>query len=161
MTFKFKPTVFAIAVSFFVFFTTNVLAQTACCDEKKDKAACNTEKVAEESTSGCLPSSCRGAKTKFGEAKVISSLRENLIGLKAQMEQSKTPTFAQRSYDIHGIVGENEEKSLQIIVRELKLIEKEFASKTKFKTSTFKLPSNKAKQVAYLDNRIKELKAYL
>lgn len=114
-----------------------------------------------ESTSGCKPSSCRGAKTKFGEAKVISTLRTHLIALKAEMEASKTPKFEERSFDIHDIVGETDEESLGIIIREVKLMENDFSNKTSFRPLIFSLPENKAKQVKYLENRIAVLKGFL
>lgn len=156
-------------------FSNSTNAQSTCGDEEKhDEKTCNTEhkedeksassataSKADESTSGCSPSSCRGAKTKFGEAKVISSLRTNLVALKVEMEKSKTTKFDARSYDIHGIVGETDNESLQIIVREVKLMEREFANKTKFNLLAFALPDNKAKQITYLESRIEGLKKFL
>ena len=109
-------------------------------------------------TSGCTPSNCRGAKTKFGEARVISELRLDLIALKSEMEQSKTPTFDERSYDIHGIIGDSDDESLEIIINEIKLIEDAFAEKLEYKTNGFELPSNKAKQIDFISERINTLK---
>ena len=137
-------------------------AQTNCCDTKKSEensACCNTDK--KEQTSGCTPSNCRGAQTKFGEAKVITSLRKELISLKARMEESQDPEFTARSYDIHGIVGESDEASIQIISGEVQLIEGEISKKMKRQFSSFTLPANKAKQVSYLSGRIKTLHSLL
>jgi len=156
-------------------FSTNANAQSSCCGgEKHDEKACTTEhkdgeksascaaaSKTDEATSGCAPSSCRGSQTKFGEAKVISNLRTNLVALKAEMEKSKTTKFDARSYDIHGVVGETDDESLQIIVKEVKLMEKEFSNKTKFKPLAFVLPESKAKQVTYLQARIEGLKKFL
>ena len=150
------------------------IAQSCDTDKKQDKVSCTTEHKDEvekacdtevssagESTSGCSPTACRGAKTKFGEAKVISKLRLALIDLKADMEKSVLPSFDARSYDIHGIVGETDEESLEIIVKEVKIVEKEISEKLNQKLAVFQLPENKAKQIRYLSNRIKGLKALL
>lgn len=171
MKLKIKSIVFSLFVAIGMLFSTNALAQSSCCgSEKKDavncshdkkgeaKASCNKEKAA---TSGCTPSACRGAKTKFGEAKVISKLRKDLIALKANMEKSKKPKFDARSYDIHGIVGNSDAESLKIIIKELKIVENAFSKKMKYKNTAFSLPQNKAKQIAYLSKRIKSLNALL
>ncbi|WP_431121038.1 hypothetical protein [Flagellimonas flava] len=141
-------------------------AQSNCsaADTNGEKSAKSCEsKVATtgESTSGCSPTSCRGAKTKFGEAKVISTLRLDLIDLKAGMEQSAVHAFDAQSYDIHGIIGETDEESLDIIIKEVKVVEKEIAEKLNKRLAEFQLPENKAKQIQYLSNRIKGLKALL
>lgn len=112
-------------------------------------------------TVGCKPSSCRGAKTKFGEAKVITEMRENLIALKAAMEKSTAGNFDARSYDMANIVGESDEESLEIIVREVKLIENEFSKKLNSTFKSFALPGNKAQQVKYLIGRIESLRGLL
>lgn len=112
-------------------------------------------------TVGCKPSACRGAKTKFGEAKVITEMRGSLIALKAAMEKSTATKFAARSFDIANIVGESDEESLAIIIREVKLIEKEFAEKLNRTFETFSLPDNKAKQVKYLTARMEGLHSLL
>ncbi len=112
-------------------------------------------------TSGCTPSSCRGAKTKFGEARVISNLRLDLIALKAEMEKSKSPLFNKRSYDIHGIIGDSDEESLEIIVGEVKIIEEAFVESLNYDTEPFTLPENKAKQIQYLNARIEKLQELL
>ncbi len=112
-------------------------------------------------TAGCKPSSCRGAKTKFGEAKVITNVRESLIALKTGMEKSTNPSFDSRAYDIGNIVGDTDEESLAIIVREVKLIETEFSTKLNRQFEEFLLPDNKAKQVKYLAGRIEELQNLL
>lgn len=112
-------------------------------------------------TSGCTPSNCRGAKTKFGEAKVISDLRLNLIELKADMEQSKSPSFDAKSYDIHGIVGESDDESLEILVKEVKLVEEAFVQTLNHQPTEFVLPENKAKQISYLNTRIEVLQKLL
>ncbi len=175
MNFNLKSLVVASTMAFAMLFSTNTTAQSSCCggenhDEKtcatnhkdgKKTASCGTASKTNEATSGCLPSSCRGAKTKFGEAKVISDLRSNLIALKSEMEKSKAPKFESRSYDIHGIVGKTDDESLEIIIRELKLIEKDFSNKMRFKPLAFTLPDNKAKQIKYLESRIEGLKKIL
>ncbi|WP_420601764.1 hypothetical protein [Flagellimonas sp.] len=142
------------------------IAQSTCSTGDKDgeKSAKSCEsKVAEagESTSGCSPTACRGAKTKFGEAKVISNLRLELIDLKAGMEKSAVSTFDSRSYDIHGIIGQTDDESLNIIIKEVKIVEKEIAQKLNKRLAEFQLPDSKAKQIQYLSNRIKGLRALL
>ena len=110
------------------------------------------------STSGCTPSSCRGATTKFGEAKVISDLRQDLIAIKAEMENSEDHAFDPMSYDIHGIVGSSDDESLEIIAKQLKIVEDEVSDKLAYEPSVWDVPENKAKQVAFLDDRIQDLK---
>lgn len=114
-----------------------------------------------ETTSGCTPSNCRGAQTKFGEAKVISELRINLIELKADLEKSKPITFEPRSYDIHDIIGDNDDESLEKIVAEIKIVENEFVDKLNYKVNTLELPDNKAKKIQYLTQRIESLRSAL
>ncbi|WP_298516197.1 hypothetical protein [uncultured Kordia sp.] len=174
MNFKKKSLASAFVLILGLIFSTTAIAQTSCCgNDKKDKtacttahkdgekASCDTKNVSAEATSGCLPSSCRGAKTKFGEAKVISNLRSNMIALKAKMEQSTTPKFAARSYDIHDIVGNSDAESLAILIRELQLMEKEFALKTSFEPTVLTIPESKAKQVQYLQKRVSTLTKFL
>lgn len=143
-------------------------AQSSCCAESKKDQSENVKEKDEskcepsyQATSGCTPSACRGAKTKFGEAKVISDLRLSLINLKADLENSTDPEFEERSFDIHDIVGESDDESLEIIVNEIKLIEDDFTSKLDYKPSEFALPENKARQVTYLGARIEGLKTAL
>jgi len=112
-------------------------------------------------TSGCTPSNCRGAQTKFGEAQVISDLRLNLIDLKSEMEQSKSPSFDEKSYDIHGIIGDSDEESLEIIVKQVQLVEEAFVEKLNHQPTAFALPDNKAKQISYLNTRIESLQKLL
>ena len=150
----------------FTLFSTQAFAQSSCCAKGKEgssksDACCSSASTATTETSGCSPSNCRGAQTKFGEAKVITTLRESLVSLKADMELSTEPVFDKRTYDIHGIVGESDEQSLQIIVAEVKLIEKYFSENLNKSARKFKLPKNKAKQVAYVGVRIDELKTQL
>lgn len=139
------------------------MAQSTCCGgENHDKASCTEDHAStEEATSGCAPSSCRGAQTKFGEAKIITSLRNTLISLKSDMEVHKGITFENRSYDVHGIVGESDAESLQIIAKEVKLIENDFNQKLNMKFEAFQLPENSAKMVQYLEHRIKTLQGSL
>jgi len=137
-------------------------SKTACCASKSSGAVetlkafftSNSNSTEAETTSGCNPSSCRGAKTKFGEAKVVSNLRLNLIELKGEMETYKKVEFPQRSYDIHGIVGETDEESLAIIEKEVKIVEALFVEKFNLKLATNEIPTNKAKKVKYLSERI-------
>lgn len=165
MKINFKKSLFAAFLLFGLLFSTNAVAQSSCCSKDKKASAktacCSSTSAAKGATSGCSPSACRGAKTKFGEAKVISDLRLNLIALKVDMEKSTTPKFEERSYDIHGIVGNSDTESLEIIVKEVKLVEDAFAGKLKHPSSEFNLPENKAKQVQYLSSRIDELKQLL
>ena len=160
-----KKLVGLIAFFSFMLFSTEGMSQKACCSSSKadteKKEACCSKASKSEKTSGCTPSNCRGAQTKFGEAKVISELRSSLIALKEEMEKSESPAFAERSYDIHGIVGESDDESLDIIVNEVKLIEDEFLQKLNYKAEIFELPENKAKQVKFLNHRIKEMKEVL
>lgn len=171
---KQKSILFSAFLFIVMLFSTNIFAQTSCCttkkdevkssccETKKDKSSCKTQTASKEkSTSGCTPSECRGAKTKFGEAKVISNLRADLIALKADMENSTKPSFNARSYDIHDIIGETDDESIQIIVKEVKIIEKAFKNKANYKMSNFELPESKAKQISYLKNRIGTLKKEL
>lgn len=156
---KLKSIVLTTFLSLAMFFTAQVNAQSSCkTDKDGKKIACETSAKKSDATSGCAPSACRGSKTKFGEAKVISNLRLNLIALKAEIEKSKKPSFDSRTYDIHGIVGKTDDESIQIIAKEVKIIEKVFSSKLNHKVLAFSLPENKAKQVSYLDHRIKDLK---
>ena len=132
-----------------------------CTEDAKAKAECTTAASNKEGTSGCTPSACRGAKTKFGEAKIITKLRTDLIALKADMEASKAPLFDAKSYDIHGIVGDNDDESLRILINAVQRVEKAFTDKTDYNASKFELPEGKAKQVQYLSQRIANLKTYL
>lgn len=136
-------------------------AQSSCCskDKQEQNSACCSS-ASNTQTSGCSPSNCRGAKTKFGEAKVITNLRAELIAVKAEMEKSKRPVFSERSYDIHGIVGESDEESIAIIAREIQVMEAEFA-KSKAGFEAFELPEQKAKQIQYLRARIATVRALL
>lgn len=84
-----------------------------------------------------------------------------MIELKAEMEKSDSPQFEAESFDIHGIVGNSDEESLEILVKQLKVVEEEFSDKLNFNPTQFELPENSAKQVAYIDNRIDDLKELL
>ncbi len=166
MNIDLKKLILTTSLFFGMIFSVNLMAQsTACCAKDKEAtaktAAACTPSASKDATSGCTPSACRGAKTKFGEAKVISDLRTSLIALKADMEKSKTTDFEARSYDIHGIVGESDDESLQIIVDEVKIIEASFAKNLNHQSPKFILPENKAKQVQYLSARINKLKKVL
>lgn len=164
MKFHLKGAFLTMALLFSTLLSTEALAQTSCCTKgatAKKTACCSSSSAANTQTSGCSPSSCRGAKTKFGEAKVITALRGNLIELKAEMEKTKKVSFDAKSYDIHGIVGDSDSESLQIIIKEVKVVEKAFAQKLNYKTPQFILPENKAKQVQYLNTRIDKLQGLL
>jgi len=110
-----------------------------------------------ETTSGCTPSNCRGAKTKFGEAVAITDLRMQLIELKADMEKYEKVKFAERSYSIHGIVGDSDEESLDIIASEVKIIEDEFTEAFDIDLEALLETDNKAQLVAALSNRIEKM----
>ncbi len=149
-----------LITSFFaggMLFSTNADAQTSCSKDGTVALCCSTSKT----SSGCSPSACRGAKTKFGEAKVITDLRSGLIALKADMEKSKEPSFDPGSYDVRGIVGETDDESLDIISKEVRIVEKAFSEKLNYNTSDFIFPKSKAKQVAYLNIRIEAMKKLL
>lgn len=157
----------------------NGFAQKACCTKgsakstcaKNTKAAdmstnakavaCCTKSTAQETTSGCTPSNCRGAKTKFGEAKVISDLRLKLVALKANMETYENKTFSERSYSVHDIIGESDDQSLEIIEQEVQLIEEEFIASFDLELNQKSKANNKAKQVRHLTNRIDFLQSVL
>lgn len=159
-TLKFLTTAFA----FTLFMAISTQAQTSCCSStaKKDKTQEKPKtEVTKLATSGCSPSGCRGAKTKMGEAKVISNLRLNLIDLKAEMETSKQPKFDARSYDIHDIIGKTDDESLKLIIKEIKIVESAFNKELNYSAEAFQLPKNKAKQIKYLTDRIKTLKDVL
>lgn len=137
-----------------------------CCskskkEDSKKAACCSSATASNKKTSGCSPSACRGAKTKFGEAKVITALRESLVDLKADMEVSATPKFEAADYDIHDIVGESDDESLDILIKHVQQAEQAFASKAGAEFSKFELPESKAKQVLYLNERIAKLKEML
>ncbi|MDN5212971.1 hypothetical protein QQ020_12970 [Fulvivirgaceae bacterium BMA12] len=160
---KLKNVLLGILIMTGTVITTDLMAQSSCSPGKEGNvAACaKGQKAGVASTSGCSPSGCRGAKTKFGEAKIISTLRLDLIALKADMEKSSEPAFSSRSYDIHDIIGETDEESLAIIVREVKLIETAFTEKLNHQFTAFTLPKSKAKQVRYLSVRIQDLQKLL
>ena len=77
------------------------------------------------------------------------------------MEKSSDTSFDKRSYDIHGIIGESDDESLKIILKEVQIIEEEFADKLSHETTALALPDHKAKQIAYLNERIEDLKELL
>ncbi len=156
---KFLTTVLSLMM--FLFMGFDGAAQESCCDSKTHSEANCNDGESKEKTSGCTPSNCRGAKTKFGEAKAITELRQSLIEVKTIMETSKEHSFSPRSYDIHGIVGTSDEESLDIIVNELKAVENELKLKLDFKAKAFELPKQKAKQVQYLTKRIELVKSKL
>lgn len=144
----------------------NLTAQKACCStsnadkincetKSEDKACCAT--TAAESTSGCTPSNCRGAKTKFGEAKVISELRASLIALKAKMEKHEQLAFSEEAISIHNIIGETDEESLQIVHSHVEVIEEEVQKLMNKSIPNMEASANKAKQVMQLQERISNL----
>ncbi len=145
----------------------SLTAQKKCCSksDKSSTTSIESEKLEDvakaESTSGCNPSSCRGAQTKFGEAKIITTLRKQLIDLKAEMETYANVDFPERSYSVHGLVGKTDDESLGIIIDEVKIIEDNFVASLELKLSTESLPESKAKQIVFLENRISLLQAAL
>ncbi|MEM7104703.1 MAG: hypothetical protein AAF502_16320 [Bacteroidota bacterium] len=152
------------SITFFFLIAGQGMAQsTTCCTTSKDaeKKVCCTKDSKQATTSGCTPSACRGAQTKFGEAKVISALREDLINLKAIMETYETINFDERTYSVHGIVGETDDESISIIADEVRIIEGSFSSLMQQRFEPFELPQNKARQVAYLKKRISSLTSML
>lgn len=169
----FKSLFLAVLLCFIGF--NSGFAQTAsCCSKAKDTstAACNTKEASaktaccasapKETTSGCTPSNCRGAKTKFGEAKVISDLREKLYALKADMEKSEKVKFPERSFSVHGIIGETDIESLNIIASEVKIIESAFeGAEFELEKTNFDADFSNAKKVSYLSDRITYLNSSL
>ena len=119
--------------------------------------SCSTTSTAKETTSGCTPSNCRGAKTKFGEAHVISNLRLNLVSLKAKLEGHSNYSFSENAISVHNIIGETDEHSLAIITDHVALIESEVLHITKSELQLVEWSDNKAIKVKQLDERIKAL----
>ena len=152
-----------LLLSLGLFLSNNNYAQSTNCKpgEAKSTACCTSKAKVAESTSGCTPSNCRGAQTKFGEAKVITTLRGDLIALKANLETYETVDFEERIYSVHALVGETDEESLQIITKEVQLIERAFTENLNETLVSFELPEQKAKQVQYLQTRIQQLRQLL
>ncbi len=163
---KFKSIVIAISL---IASGSHMYAQSSCCtSSNKLEANCETNqnqstaqnaccaKTTEETTSGCTPSSCRGAQTKFGEAKVITDLRTKLVALKSKMETYKPHKFSNNAITMHGIVGESDEESLDIIYKHLMNMESEIYPSKKQKLPKKLQPKSKADRVKLLDQRITE-----
>ena len=157
-----------LSLVFFMTLTTmtaNVNAQSTGCEtEEKTQKRIQSNGFtlqSETSPSGCNPSSCRGSKTEFGEAKVISSLRSKLLTLTKAMEASKSPKFEKRSNTTGDAMADSDDQRLETIIKEIRRIEEEVSSKTNYKPSAFLLPKNKAQRVRYLDQRIESIKKYL
>ncbi len=130
------------------------------CNKKVDNLACCT-KSAKETTAGCTPSNCRGAKTKFGEAKVISNLREKLVALKAKLEDYPSHKFSNQAITVHEIIGETDDESIKIVSNHLAIIESEVYGFRNQKLPEIKPVENKAKQVQQLQERINTLNSVL
>lgn len=133
-----------------------------CCASTAKKSVKNSAKVCcasapKETTSGCTPSNCRGAKTKFGEAKVISTLRLELIELKAKMEHHKQLKFSDAAISVHDIIGETDDESLKIVANHVAIIESEITTLTEHHIKTSELAQNKAVQVKQLREKISML----
>ena len=142
-----------LATMFFSGLAVQSVAQSCCSKDKK----CCSKAVAEGKSKACTPSNCRGAKTKFSEAAVITELRESLIALKADLEQSEDPVFDSKTYNVHGIVGDSDEESIRILKDEVLIIEEAFVDLSLYNPGSFNLPENKAHQVEYLKDRIDDL----
>ncbi|NAS12195.1 hypothetical protein [Poritiphilus flavus] len=131
------------------------------CETKSKEAATQESSdgvnTAASTNSGCKPSACRGAKTKFGEARVISDLRLSLIEVKSKMENHSSISFSPRSYDIHSIIGETDDESLSIIKNEIEIIERELSQKLKVQFTEQAYPERKARLVSTLRARISDL----
>lgn len=147
-------------------------AQTACCAKgSKEQMKCATADgdtkataskaccapSAKATTSGCTPSNCRGAKTKFGEAKVISELRLNLVALKAKMEKHEDHSFSAAAISVHDIIGASDEESLQIVAEQVSIIEPEILAVSSEQLPALTASDNKAIQVKHLRERITAL----
>jgi len=130
----------------------NSTSQTACCSGAT---------AAKETTSGCTPSNCRGAKTKFGEARVISNLRLELVSLKAKLENHNDYSFSEHAISVHDIIGETDEHSLEIITEHVALIESEILPVKDNELQLVEWSENKAIKVKQLDERIKALNKLL
>ena len=74
------------------------------------------------------------------------------------METYVDVEFPQRSYDIHGIIGESDTESLEIIEKEVKIVEEQFVKKFNLKLASNEIPTNKAQKVKYLAERIELFK---
>lgn len=137
-------------------------SEKSCCKpgDKNSKACCSTTGIS-ESTSGCTPSNCRGAKTKFGEAKVISNLRLELIALKAKMENHDKLDFSESAISVHDIIGETDEQSLNIIAEHVSIIQSELITLTKRELPVTQWSENKAKKVQQLNEQIVAMKSVL
>lgn len=167
----FKFLFLSIILCFFGSNSSFAQSKACCSKDKTASAACNKNSKAKtaccatapkETTSGCTPSNCRGSKTKFGEAKVISDLRLQLFGLKAAMEKSEDTKFSERSYSVHGIIGETDSESLNIIADEVKVIETAFENaKIAFQNTDAETPESSAKLVRHLSSRITYLNSLL
>lgn len=142
---------FLLVISFFLCFL-NLSAQSK--STPKAQTNCKT------STACCVPSSCRGTQTKFNEAKVITNLRNSLVSLKAEMEQSGVSDFKSET-DNGQLIGKTDDESLQIIAEQVQLIEATFVKTLNHQPNPFILPDNKAKQVKYLSSRIETLQQLL
>ena len=162
-----KSTKIFTFLSFLLFFTTAAFSQAKCCAKgSKEAIACNAKATkavaccattnAKETTSGCTPSNCRGAKTKFGEAKVISELRLQLVALKAKME-SHNLNFSEQSISVHDIIGESDQESLEIVAEHLGMMEMEILSQTDNNLPVVEWSERKALKVKQLNDRITEL----
>jgi len=157
--------IFCMTIVIFAIGSAN--AQKACCAKgskasiacqeksKATKACCSSDKKL--TTSGCTPSNCRGAKTKFGEAKVISNLRLELVALKAKMETHKKLKFSDDAISVHNIIGETDEQSMVIVEKHVALITSEVTSLSNVKLPEIVWSDNKAIKVKQLNERITAL----
>ncbi len=148
MKFNFRMLTLASLFLLFLLSVNHTIAQEKTSDKKEESEACNSTK-------------CRGSQTKFGEAKVITELRSSLVALRKNISTSSIAKFDISPYNMNDIVGKTDNESLQIIIREVKSIESVLADKLDKKFSPFSLPDNKARQIKYLQARIKGLQASL
>ncbi len=168
----FHPFKFPLFILILILGVASANAQASCCSSaEKAKTACLTSsdntsqgeqkscctKNVTETTSGCTPSNCRGFKTKFGEAKIISELRQNLIALKAKMENYKPYKFSNQAITVHGIVGETDDESLTIVSNHVAVIELEIYSFVNQEIPKTEQANSKAIQVQQLRHRISTL----
>lgn len=148
MKFNFRMLTLVAPFALFLLSTNHTVAQETNSEKKEESEACN-------------PTKCRGSQTKFGEAKVITELRSNLVELKKSMSTSAKAKFNTQPYNMNDIVGKTDDESLQIIIREIRSIESVFTDKLGKAFSPFSLPDNKAKQIKYLQDRIQGLQTSL
>ncbi len=143
-----------LIVLLFLLVGSEMYSQSACSSDEKQEKTCATDQVTKsESTVGCKPSSCRGAQTKFSEAKVLTDLRNDLVSLKSTLHEG--------AIEMQDLVGESDTESLELMAREIQSLEAFFSTKFDTTFPRFVLPQNRAKQVSFLKGRLQGLQKLL